>query len=147
MAIAKFTFDSSRANKRIQKLSTKLKNQSSVMRKVGEEELKKTQYRITNSKTSPNGIPWQAWSYSTLKQRQREGTAGRGLLYRTGALLKSLKLSVTRKGFSISTGVEYAKYLQEGTPNMPARPFLESGQGTKSLRSRIAKAIKKHLRV
>ena len=67
---------------------------TSELKKIGEEEVAITQDRIRSSKTGPDGKAWQPWSMATLRQRNRVGNASRGLLYRTGALLSSIKMKL-----------------------------------------------------
>lgn len=95
-----------------------------VIKKVAEEEVANVQERIRNSKTDPEGRAWSPWSMATLRQRQADGTAGNGLLYRTGSLLGSIQYRISQKTLTIFSNVGYAKFHQFGTSKMDARPFL-----------------------
>lgn len=92
-----------------------------TLRRVAEEEKQAVQNRIRNTKTDPEGQPWAPWSMATIR-----ANAGRGgsLLFRTGALLDSIQYRISEKTLTIYSNVGYSKYLQFGTPKMPARPFL-----------------------
>ena len=98
------------------------------LEKIGRQQVQVVQNRIANSKTDANGNAWRPWSIATLRQRRREGTASRGLLYRTGRLLRSIGFRITgtltSQVLTIYSNVPYARYLQFGTNRMPARPFL-----------------------
>lgn len=92
-----------------------------VIQQVALEEVRATQNRIRNSKTDPNGRPWAPWSMATIKANAGKGGS---LLFRSGALLNSIEYRISEKTLTIYSNVGYAKYLQFGTPKMPARPFL-----------------------
>jgi phage virion morphogenesis protein len=117
-------FDTKKVQKAIKQTKKQLKNNKSVLRKIGEKEIADTKRRIRTGKTSPDGNRWAPWSYATLEARRREGTASRGLLYRTGELYRSFKMKITNTALSIHSLKRYASYLQFGTPDMPARKFL-----------------------
>lgn len=112
------------------------------LQKIGRDEVRATQDRIRSSKTDPTGRSWQPWAMATLKQRRREGTAGRGLLYRTGALLNSIMYRVDRGILTIYTDASHARYLQFGTPKMPARPFLGWGNRINNIVTRLTGVFK-----
>ena len=95
-----------------------------VIKKVAVEEVAATQERIRNSKTDPEGRPWTPWSMATMRQRQKEGNAGQGLLYRTGSLLNSIQYRISNKTLTIFSNVGHGKFHQFGTSKMDARPFL-----------------------
>ena len=92
-----------------------------VLQQVAAEEVKATQNRIRNSKTDPDGQPWAPWSMATIRANKNKGGS---LLFRTGALHDSIQFRISEKTLTIYSNVGYAKYLQFGTPKMPARPFL-----------------------
>lgn len=115
---------------------------TTTLQQIGQEEVRAAQQRIRNSKTDPEGRSWQPWSMATLKQRRREGNANRGLLYRTGALLTSIKYRVDKGVLAIFTDVPYARYLQFGTPKMPARPFIGWGNRINSIITRLTGTLK-----
>ena len=115
---------------------------SSTLEKIGQQQVIATQERIRNSKTGPDGKPWAPWSMATLKQRIRQGNVNRGLLYRTGALLTSIKYSVKNAVLTIYTDTTYGKYLQFGTPKMPARPFIGWGNQLNTILKQMKDALK-----
>lgn len=85
--------------------------------------------RIEKKKADANGVKWAPWAASTRKARKKEGSAGTGLLLRTGALRDSITYEVQgNKKVSVKTDLSYAQYLQNGTNKMPARPFLGFGK-------------------
>ena len=92
-----------------------------TLRRVAEEEVRAVQNRIRNSKTDPEGQPWAPWSMATIRANARRGGS---LLFRTGALHDSIQYRISEKTLTIYSNVGYARYLQFGTPKMPARPFL-----------------------
>lgn len=91
---------------------------------IGRDEVQATRERIITSKTAPDGQRWRPWSQATLRARQADGTAGRGLLYRTGQLANSIQYRVSPKTVTVYSNLPYAQYLQQGTMRMPARPFI-----------------------
>jgi len=113
-----------------------------VLEDIGKEEVKITQDRIRSSKTGPDGRAWAPWSMATLRQRQREGNVGKGLLYRTGALLTSIAYKVDKGVLHVFTNAPYAKFLQFGTPKMQARPFIGWGSRINNIVARLTEAFK-----
>ncbi len=91
---------------------------------VGETETEKARQRIDDTKTSPQGVPWDPWEPSTEKQRVRKGNAQLGLLYDEGDLFDSIHFVVDGGTVAIGSDLDYALYLQDGTEKMDARPFL-----------------------
>jgi phage virion morphogenesis protein len=82
----------------------------------------------------PDGIKWKPLKPSTILERIRLGFGPRPILYRTGHLFRSIQLHADGpKSRAISTDVEYASFLQNGSSNMPARPFLGIGKGDAQL--------------
>ena len=113
-----------------------------VLEEIGKEEVQITQERIRSSKTGPNGQAWAPWSMATLRQRTREGSVSKGLLYRTGALLTSIAYKVEKGALLVYTNIPYAKHLQFGTPKMPARPFIGWGNRINKIVERLNEAFK-----
>lgn len=91
------------------------------------------QNRIRAIKEDPDNEPWSPWAPGTERSRARKGNASRGLLYDEGLLLASVMHRSSTTGFEvgIANSVRYAPFLQNGTPYMPARPYL--GWGKESL--------------
>lgn len=94
-----------------------------TLKQLAEEQVAVVQNRIRNTKTDPDGQPWAPWSMATIRAYSRSGRGG-SLLFRTGALLDSIQYRISEKTLTIFSNVGYAKYLQFGTPKMPARRFL-----------------------
>jgi len=111
------------------------------LEKIGKEQVELTQSRIRDSKEDPMGRPWAPWAMSTLRQRQRAGNEGRGLLYRTGALLTSIQYTVKDNVLKVFTKMPYGEFLQFGTPKMPARPFIGWGDQLNTVVKRIKDAL------
>lgn len=124
--------------KRIQKLKS---NYDSINAFIGEIGVKETKERIQSTKEDPQGNPWRPWSLATIKQRQREGNIARGLLYRTGNLFRSITYTITGKTTNLISLADYARFLQKGTPKMPARKFL--GWSTKAINKIKQRLLKK----
>lgn len=77
-----------------------------------------------------DSVGWKPLAASTIKERQRLGFFPINILRRRAGdagLLGSINLSFDSDGVVIGTNVHYAKYLQEGTSKMPARPFFPTG--------------------
>lgn len=83
--------------------------------------------RLEKRKEDPMGRKWKPWANSTAKARRKEGSAGTGLLLRTGALRDSIEYEVQGPKVVIRSREPYAQFLQNGTNRMPARPFLGTG--------------------
>jgi phage virion morphogenesis protein len=120
----KFVFRAERVSDFIDGTINKLRNTGELFKKVADYEIKEAQNRIHKTKTDPEGKPWAPWAPSTRKARQREGTASTGLLFRSGKLYNSFESKIANKSMSIYNTAGYGQYLQAGTDNMPARPFL-----------------------
>lgn len=84
--------------------------------------------RITTTKVDPDGNPWEPWAQSTATRRARDGSWARGLLWNSGALLDSLVEKIEPKRAVVTATAPYAGFLQYGTRNMPARPFVGISQ-------------------
>lgn len=107
--------------KRIANLKTAPKT---VMEQIAKDQVAEVQNRIRSTKVDAEGRQWAPWSFATMRQRRREGTSSRGLLYRTGRLLNSIRYRISEKTLTIFSNLPYADFLQRGTSKMPARPFL-----------------------
>jgi phage gpG-like protein len=97
-----------------------------MMKEIGDIVVEDIRHRISTLKQSPEGEAWSPWADSTAKARQRKGNAALGLLVDSGTLLRSITSQVigSHHTVQIGTNVPYAGYLNDGTPKMPARPFL-----------------------
>lgn len=129
----------------ITRLLNKLRDKGAFLQQVGEDLKASTQERIRSTKISPDGTPFAPWAMSTLRARQKDGTANLGILFRTGKLHDSIGFQVQRD--HVEVGVEstvaYARYLQLGTLRMPARPFV--GLSAQDL-ARIKRRLESHIR-
>ena len=113
-----------------------------ALEQLGKEEVDITRARIDTGKVTPDGTPWAPWSIATLRERTRTGTTAGGLLHKTGALSQSIKYKLNPNSLVISSDSPYAQYLQNGTSNMPARPFLGWNQeAINNFRERLHQAI------
>lgn len=106
-------------------------------------ELEDVQRRIMTAKTDPYARRWAPWSFATRQQRIRQRNANRGLLYRTGALLRSFRAVIRGATVSIVSNLPYARYLQDGRWNMRPRVIVDIG--SKLSMNRLRKIIKRNL--
>lgn len=106
-----------------------LKNPVPLLKRVGQLLVDAAVGRIVAVKQDPQGNSWPAWATSTLIARQKAGTEGLGLLYNRGELAKSLYYKISGNQVSVDSTAPYAEFLQNGTPKMPARPFMGIGPG------------------
>lgn len=119
------------------------KAKQSALVEYGRGELQDVQRRIMVAKTDPYAKRWAPWSFATMRQRQRDGTATRGLLLRTGRLMRSFVVTIRGDSIKLSSGLDYAGYLQEGRNNMPARKIVDLS--SKLSFNRMTKIFNKHL--
>ena len=141
MITAKFSDSSLR--RVMKRMESKTKNPRPFLEDVARHEIYAAQKRIRQRKVTPDGSAWKPWAPSTRKQRIKEGTAARGILYRTGLLARSFKSRVNKKYMAIWNSANYSTYLQYGTPKMPARPYLGWGR---QARNYVERAIVKYLK-
>jgi len=131
----------------LSRIVRRLANPRPVLEELGQALKTGTQERIKTTKTSPDGTPFAPWSIATALARQKRGTVSGGILFDTGKLFNSIQYQVTGKQVEVGAdeSAPYAKYLQAGTRNMPARPFVGISERDlenvrKILRSYIQKA-------
>ena len=79
-----------------------------------------TRCRIAETKTAPDGKRWQDVSPATAEAKNGRG----GILVDYGNLLASITHEASAKSVITGSVMGYSVYAQEGTKNMPARPFL-----------------------
>lgn len=121
----KFRIEGQDVSRKLEALIRKLKNPKDMMQEVSDVIVEDIKNRIIKTKTDPEGNKWLPWAPSTREARVKDGTAALGLLYRNGDLARSITGTVKgSKAIEIGSNLEYAKYLQEGTSKMPARPFI-----------------------
>lgn len=129
-------------SKLVEQRLKKLQNRK-FLNTIARQQQEEVRRRIRTTKVDPDGVPWAPWSAATLKARTRRGTVATGLLYETGKLWRSIRSFVVNTSIRITADVPYARYLQQGTLRMPARPFLGwSEQTIRKIKSFIAKEIK-----
>jgi phage virion morphogenesis protein len=126
----------------IQGLIDRLKNPAPLLAEIGRILQDSTKERIKSTKTDPNGAQWAPWAMSTLLGRTRRGSASTGLLYESGALFNSIETELSPNSVIVGSNSPYGKYLQNGTPHMPARAFV--GISTQD-RGRIDVVLKKYI--
>lgn len=119
------TADLSPINERLNSLSAQLGDLSPVMLAIGGILESSTRLRIANSKLAPEGKKWAGLSASTLKaKRNKRGKARGSILVSQGNLMRSITHEASANSVIVGSGMAYARFHQEGTRNMPARPFL-----------------------
>lgn len=79
-----------------------------------------TRRRISETKNAPDGSRWADVSPATAKTKNGRG----GILVDYGNLMASITHEASAKSVIAGSVMGYSVYLQEGTENMPARPFL-----------------------
>lgn len=95
-----------------------------IMRKVSGEMLDAVETNFAQE-----GRPkWKRLKDSTRERRELRGYWPGKILQVTGHLASSISKKHTRTDAIVGTNVRYARYLQYGTNNMPARPFLKLTQ-------------------
>lgn len=114
-----------------------------VLVDIADTELKAIRQRFTSNKSSPSGVKWAKWKPRTRAGRVKRRTVSSGILREYGTLMNSIDAKVTRHTIKIGTKVRHAGYLQFGTKNMEARPFLG---WNKSSANRIVKRIRAEIR-
>lgn len=130
--------------KDLETLLQKLKNPRPALVEIGRMLVRSTQDRLRSTKQGPDGKPWAPWSMATLLGRLRKGTASGGILYDSGNLMRSIQAEVQSNSVIVGTKVNYASFLQDGTKNMPARPFVGV---SKQDEGRINDILRKHLKI
>lgn len=106
-----------------------LQNPKPLLHKVGQTLVDGAVGRIMGLKEDPDGNAWAPWAASTLLARERKGNVGQGLLYDGGTLVNSIYYTIQGTSVVVSARAPYAGFIQNGTPKMPARPFLGIGDG------------------
>lgn len=139
-----FRVDFREVQQAIGDLRKKLENPRPLMQEIGDIIAEDIRNMISTRKVGPDDRPWAPWAPSTAKARERKGNAALGLLVDSGTLLRSITSQVigSHHTVQIGTNVHYAQYLNEGTPKMPARPFLGI---SKRAQEGINQAIKLYL--
>lgn len=122
-----FRVEAKEVQQAIGDIRKKLEKPRDMLREIGDIIVEDIKNRIVKTKQSPeNEAPWAPWAPSTAKARERKGNAALGLLFDSGNLLNSITAQIvgSHNTLQIGTNVHYATYLHNGTPKMPARPFM-----------------------
>jgi phage gpG-like protein len=127
------TFNIDGAIARVDGMLARMANMQPVMAQIGDEQASRIMLRIVQTKQDPDGNAWDAWKPSTQAHREAKGNAGQGLLWDEGTLLHSVTMAANPFGVTIGESTSYAGYLQDGTPNMAARPSVGWGAEDKVL--------------
>lgn len=70
--------------------------------------------------------PWKELAQSTLIQKRRLGYGGKGILERTGNLRRGFEKDVQKFKVTVLNPIDYFKYHQLGTVNLPQRVMIKS---------------------
>lgn len=104
---------------RLNALTGELRNKR-LMSEIGKLVVNQTRKRITDEKRDPEGQSWPEWSARYAKTRH----ANHSLLIGTGQLRRSFAFRASIDSVEIGTSLHYAIYHQEGTEEIPERPYL-----------------------
>lgn len=123
--------------KAIEPIARKWASRKDFLNELGVGLVDEVHKRINDTKTAPDGTRWKPWASSTAKARRRAGTASSGLLFNSGELTRSIGYTITGNKVAVNTTLPYAQFLQNGTKNMPARPFLGMGKAEQDLTTNL----------
>lgn len=119
------TADLTPISERLTNLSKQMSDLKPVMSAVGGILESSTRLRISNQKKDASGQKWAALSESTLRaKRNKKGGVRGSLLVNRGMLMRSITHAASARSVIVGSNMAYARFHQEGTKNMPARPFL-----------------------
>lgn len=102
-------------------LQTRLGDLSEPLENIGNRLADSMAYRVSNSKTAPDGTAWEQ-----AKHAKKSGS----LLVDTGALMGGFGYAVGKNAVVVGSDRIYAKYLhygfkhQQSQENIPARPIF-----------------------
>lgn len=99
----------------LKRLQMRLSDVSEPLEKIGNLLENSIGYRISNSKTAPDGTAWV--------QAQHPKKTG-SLLVDTGALMDGITYAASKNAVIVGSDRLYAFYLHEGTNRLPARPIF-----------------------
>lgn len=117
---------------------------TNALRDHGQAELTDIRQRIQTRKTDPYRTRWAPWSFATRQQRIREGTATRGILFRTGALLRSFYIKINNNKLMILSNSRYARFLNDGSRRMRPRVLIDLA--SKLSRNRFNKILSENIK-
>ncbi len=118
------TVDAAQAIAVLNAMAARMANTQPVLAQIGEFTASKVMLEIMSEKDDPDGHPWAAWMPATRAQREKKGNVGLGLLWDKGTLLGSIRVQASAKEVEIGSTDKVAKFLQEGTTKMQARPIF-----------------------
>lgn len=111
--------------RQLTRLAGRFQGLTPVMASIGGLVEGSTRRRIAEEKTSPQGDPWAPLAARTIAAKtSRSGKVRGGLLVDRGNLLRSITHEAAADSVIIGSVMLYARWLQEGTQRMEARPFL-----------------------
>jgi phage gpG-like protein len=121
-----FRVDARSIQKAVGDLLQKIDQPRPLLKLIGDLVVADIKYRLISSKADLVDKPWAPWKPGTRKVREKKGTAHLGLLYDSGNLLDSIRAQIvgSHNTLQVGTNVPYAKFLNDGTPKMAARPFM-----------------------
>ena len=105
-------------------IQARVRDTRPVMERIKEHQHSKVLLEIMSDKHEPDGKAWAPWAASTREAREKKGNVGQGLLWDKGTYLASIQSSATINSIIIGSNDRVAKWLQEGTTRMPARPVF-----------------------
>jgi phage gpG-like protein len=104
--------------------TARMRDMRGVMDRIGTYAGNKALLSIMDEKDDPEGRPWTEWRDSTRESREKKGNARFGLLWDDGTLLASINVQAGLQQVTVGTDTPYARFLQDGTSKMAARPIL-----------------------
>ncbi len=78
------------------------------------------------------GRPWKALSAATVREKQRLGYGGAGILVRTGKMMNAFASEVRPFMVRVFNPTKYYQYHQLGTPNLPQRKMIVASENAKA---------------
>lgn len=139
----------------MKQLLRQLQNSQAALDEIGKHLVASTQRRLKDTKESPDGSKFAPWTLATLLGRTKKGTAARGILFDSGNLYNSIMYQAQGpraangrfQRSQVVVGVDearapYGKFLQSGTPNMVARPFIGISKTDSDV---IASILRRHI--
>lgn len=126
----------------LEALLRKLANPRPALEKIGAMLQQSTRDRLEKTKLSPDGSKFAPWSLSTLIARRKKGNSALGILFDTGNLSRSIKYTATSTQVTVIATAKYASFLQNGTEDMVARPFVGISRQDEA---RIGQILAEHL--
>ena len=107
-------------SQRLTKLAGKMDDLKPVMASIGAVLEGSTRLRIAESKADADGKAWADLASSTKAAKGNKGS----ILVHRGTLMRGITYEASKDSVIVGSGQLYAKWHQEGTAKMPARPFL-----------------------